>query len=98
MCRAWVNFNGTGTVALRASGNVSSITDNGVGDYTVIFTTGMPDADYAISLSLSNTTTGDTQSPKISTGSVPLFDRIRIGCGFNGIAFDPTYVTAAIFR
>lgn len=46
-CRAWVNFNGTGTVAIRASGNVSSITDNGVGDYTVNFTTAMPDADYA---------------------------------------------------
>ena len=39
MCRAWVNFNGTGTVAVRASGNVSSITDNGTGDYTVNFTT-----------------------------------------------------------
>jgi len=46
--RAWVNFNGTGTVAIRASGNVSSITDNGVGDYTVNFTTAMPDANYAI--------------------------------------------------
>lgn len=46
-CRAWVNFNGTGTVAIRASGNVSSITDNGVGDYTVNFTTAMPDANYA---------------------------------------------------
>jgi hypothetical protein len=45
-CRAWVNFNGTGTVAIRASGNVSSITDNGVGDYTVNFTTAMPDANY----------------------------------------------------
>jgi uncharacterized protein (AIM24 family) len=48
MCRAWVNFNGTGTVAIRASGNVSSITDNGTGDYTVNFTTAMPDANYAI--------------------------------------------------
>ena len=48
-CRAWVNFNGTGTVAIRASGNVSSITDNGTGDYTVNFTTAMPDANYAIS-------------------------------------------------
>jgi hypothetical protein len=48
-CRAWVNFNGTGTVAIRASGNVSSITDNGAGDYTVNFTTAMPDANYAIS-------------------------------------------------
>jgi hypothetical protein len=46
MARAWVNFNGTGTVAIRASGNVSSITDNGTGDYTVNFTTAMPDANY----------------------------------------------------
>jgi hypothetical protein len=46
-CRAWVNFNGTGTVAIRASGNVTSITDNGTGDYTVNFTTAMPDANYA---------------------------------------------------
>jgi hypothetical protein len=45
-CRAWVNFNGFGTVAIRASGNVSSITDNGTGNYTVNFTTAMPDANY----------------------------------------------------
>lgn len=45
--RAWVNFNGTGTVAIRASGNVSSITDNGTGDYTVNFTTAMPDVNYS---------------------------------------------------
>jgi hypothetical protein len=48
-CRAWVNFNGTGTVAIRASGNVSSITDNGTGDYTVNFTTALADANYAVS-------------------------------------------------
>jgi hypothetical protein len=46
-CRAWVNFNGTGTVAIRASGNVSSITDNGAGDYTVNFTTAMTDVNYS---------------------------------------------------
>jgi hypothetical protein len=46
--RAWVNFNGTGTVAIRASGNVSSITDNGTGDYTVNFTTAMPDTNYSV--------------------------------------------------
>jgi hypothetical protein len=45
--RAWVNFNGTGTVAIRASGNVSSITDGGVGVYTVNFTTNMVDANYS---------------------------------------------------
>lgn len=46
-CRAWVNFNGTGTVAIRASGNVSSITDNGTGDYTINFTEPMPDVDFS---------------------------------------------------
>jgi len=47
-CRAWVNFNGTSTVAIRASGNVTSITDNGTGDYTVNFTTAMPDVNYSV--------------------------------------------------
>ena len=46
--RAWVNFNGTGTVAIRESGNVSSITDNGTGNYTINFTTNMPDINYAV--------------------------------------------------
>ena len=45
--KAWVNFNGTGTVAIRRAFNVGSITDNGAGDYTVNFTTAMPDANYA---------------------------------------------------
>jgi len=48
-CRAWVNFVGTGTVSINASGNVSSITDNAVGNYTVNFTTAMPDDDYSVS-------------------------------------------------
>ena len=60
-CRAWVNFNGVGTVAIRASGNVSSITDNGTGDYTVNFTTAMPDANYSVALTSSN---------NVSTGSI----------------------------
>jgi len=46
--RAWVNFNGTGTVAIRASGNVTSITDNGAGDYTVNFTNALPDVNYSV--------------------------------------------------
>ena len=54
--RAWVNFNGTGTVAIRASGNVTSITDNGVGDYTVNFTTAMPDANYSFIATVSANT------------------------------------------
>jgi hypothetical protein len=51
-CRAWVNFNGTGTVAIRASGNVSSITDNSAANYTINFTTAMPDANYALASSM----------------------------------------------
>ena len=46
-CRAWVNWNGSGTVAIRASGNVSSITDISTGQYRVNFTSAMPDANYA---------------------------------------------------
>ena len=49
LCRAWVNFNGTGVVAIRANFNVSSITDNGTGDYTVNFTNAMADSNYSIS-------------------------------------------------
>jgi len=48
-CRAWVNFDGEGTVSIRDSGNVSSITDLGTGNYRVNFTTAMPDADYCVS-------------------------------------------------
>ncbi len=46
--RAWVNFNGTGTVAIREDGNVSSITDNGTGVYSINFATAMPDANYCV--------------------------------------------------
>jgi len=59
-CRAWVNFNGTGTVAIRASGNVTSITDNGTGDYTVNFTTALPDANYSVVAAGAPTTTPTT--------------------------------------
>lgn len=57
--KAWVNFNGTGTVAIRAAFNVSSITDNGVGDYTVNFTSAMVDANYAIVNTTGNGSSAD---------------------------------------
>lgn len=68
-CRAWVNFNGTGTVAIRASGNVSSITDNGTGDYTVNFTTAMPDANYAVVITATNYNQGQPNGPSIKYGA-----------------------------
>ena len=73
-CRAWVNFDGTGTVAIRGSGNVSSITDNGVGDYTVNFIEAMPDADYSM------TGASDDVRENISV-LTPLTSSIRITNG-----------------
>jgi hypothetical protein len=54
LCRAWVNFNGTGTVAIRASYNVSSITDNGVGSYVINLTTALPDINSVITFGKAN--------------------------------------------
>ena len=56
-CRAWVNFNGTGTIAIRASGNVSSLTDGGTGDYVLNFSTAMPDVNYSVAGTCNNTGT-----------------------------------------
>ena len=56
--KAWVNFNGTGTVAIRRAFNVSSITDNGTGNYTVNFTNAMVDADFSITGSGAASATG----------------------------------------
>ena len=58
LAKAWVNFNGTGTVAIRASFNVSSITDNGTGDYTVNFTTALADANYSVNVTGTRFTSG----------------------------------------
>ena len=72
-CRAWVNFNGTGTVAIRASGNVTSITDNGTGQYTINFTTALPDANYcAAAASFVAGTAIIVRTPSFATTSLSL--------------------------
>lgn len=94
-CRAWVNFNGTGTVAIRASGNVTSITDNGVGDYTINFTTAMSDANYAL-IGIGDDT-GTTETVAQATTHTTTTCRIRTLRG--GVSFgDPAYVQVAAFR
>jgi hypothetical protein len=105
-CRAWANFNGTGTVAIRASGNVSSITDNGTGDYTVNFTTAMSDANYSVQVNYStnygvsfplgaglftNNATALEQAP--STSGFRFVSR-----GLNNSAYNPKYLVVSIFR
>jgi hypothetical protein len=59
---AWVNFNGTGTVAIRSSYNVSSITDNGTGDYTVNFATALSDANFVVNCGVNSINLGYTAS------------------------------------
>lgn len=96
MCRAWVNFNGTGTVAIRASGNVTSITDNGTGDYTVNFTTALPDANYCAQVTADQRLIGDantTSAPTTSAVRVSATSRIDAG----GL-IDSAYMNVAIFR
>ena len=99
-CRAWVNFNGTGTPAIRASGNVSSITDNGTGDYTVNFTTAMPDANYSISsLCGYNTYVTEAAFVTLNTTTVPTTTAYIIKTrDASSNLFDSTFVLSSIFR
>ena len=97
-CRAWVNFNGTGTVAIRGSGNVTSITDNGTGDYTVNITTAMPDVNYSAVTSgqISSASTGRNyigSTEIINSSSV----RIRTIAG-DGVFYDYFQLFCSIFR
>ena len=100
-CRAWVNFNGTGTVAIRDSGNVSSITDNGTGDYTVNFTTAMPDANYAVTLGHQYYTTGgfsDTISGIRNVSNALAAGSVRVQHNSSTGAYDGVTLCVAIFR
>ncbi len=103
-CRAWVNFNGTGTVAIRASGNVSSITDNALGDYTINFMTAMPSVNYVCNISNSSPigwavpTVGVVKenTPTLKTASAV---RIAFGTTSPTIQYiDPTEVYVSIFQ
>jgi hypothetical protein len=97
-CRAWVNFDGTGTVAIREDGNVSSITDGGTGDYTINFTTAMPDANYAWSLAASDSASGFGIVTMRSV-TAPTTSALRIKTTDNSNNFaDNSYICAAIFR
>ena len=103
-CRAWVNFNGTGVVAIRASGNVSSITDNGVGAYTVNFTTSMPDANYSVVAAGIKSPNADVVCVDKSAAA-PTASAVRLFCGSphqpgvtSGSYQDDDWINVAIFR
>jgi len=98
-CRAWVNFNGTGTVAIRASGNVSSITDNGTGDYTINFTTALVDANYGVvgSVGLSGSPGG--RNFEVKTATAPTTSTVTVFVSNAvGTPGDYDFVSASVFR
>jgi hypothetical protein len=93
-CRAWVNFDGTGTPAIRASGNVSSITDNNTGDYTVNFTTAMPDANYGYCvIARSGSASGPVNETYLLTSSIRVETR-----SVSNVNTDYSSISVAIFR
>jgi hypothetical protein len=98
--RAWVNFNGTGTVAIRAAVNVSSITDNGTGDYTINFTTAMPDVNYAaVVVGQQNDGGGTNQTTQLFDGGAYSTTQFEVlGQSSNGSNVDSSIVCAVVFR
>ena len=102
--RAWVNFNGTGTVAIRESGNVSSITDNGTGDYTINFTTALPDTNYTtvgsgfISVGSYGVMFQVTGSGGVPTTYTTSAVRVNTRNNENSVLTDSAYVFASVFR
>ena len=103
--RAWVNFNGTGTVAIREDGNVSSITDNGTGDYTVNFATALPDTNYCVvgsGISVSNHpavgVSVSSASGAQATGSIRIVVSTTGGAGSVGQGTDGSIVSVAVIR
>jgi hypothetical protein len=95
LCRAWVTFNGMGTVAISGSGNVSSVTDNGTGSYTVNFTTAMSDANYCTNAT-SRATSG---AGDIAQSGVPTTSSVGIASyRSDGPPYDVESLHVAIFR
>jgi hypothetical protein len=98
-CKAWVNFNGTGTVAIRAAYNVSSITDNGTGQFQINFTTNMVDVNYATTLTCMDYSFGSVISIKTTLAdyTTSSFKVLTLAKDVNSF-FDPAIVCASIFR
>jgi hypothetical protein len=95
-CRAWVNFNGAGTVAIRASGNVSSVTDNGVGNYTVNLTTAMPDISFSALVTDGGISSGNKGGAHITGLTISSFTVVTYTS--SAASYDSTFIFAAVFR
>jgi len=98
-CRAWVNFNGTGTVAIRGSGNVSSITDVGTGAYTVNFSTALVDANYCINATGTHDSGSYAAIAYVANDTPPTTSAVRIDClNTSNTLTDIAFAQVSIFR
>ena len=98
--RAWVNFNGSGGASIRASGNVTSVTYNGTGDYTVNFSTAMQDANYSIVVSAMRALSGNEAmiaGPAFAGNFAAGSCRVTTSSD-SGAKGDGSYVCVAVFR
>lgn len=96
MARAWVNFNGQGTVAIRSAHNISSITDNGTGLYTLNFATAMPTADYSVAgVCQFDSTNG--RSPRVFHAMIYSTASLRINTVSTSSSEDLPFINAVIF-
>lgn len=99
LAKAWVNFNGRNTVTIRAAGNVSSITDNGSGDYTVNFTNAMPDTNYAtFCANRENYSNASSDTWGFLYEAQPTTTATRVQTGQTGGKFDSDEVNVVVFR
>ena len=99
VAKAWVNFNGTGTVAIRGSFNVSSITDNSTGLYTVNFANAMPDVNYSVIGSARQIATGNRDfQPLPDIANTVSAVRISTVIWSTVALADSEYIYVAVFR
>lgn len=102
-CRAWVNFHGgevtnpASMTGVRDSGNISSILDNGQGDYTINFTTAMPDDNYCTNVTIGNFGSALMHIKTDSSYNVDTYSTSAVRVATN-VAFDPKVISVAIFR
>ena len=96
--RAWVNFNGTGTPAVVAGGNVSTITDNAVGDYMVNFSTNMSDINYAVAGTCSGNGGGSSGGGFVNESRTVSLCRVKTFLTIDANSLDMATVMVVIFR
>lgn len=105
IAKAWIRYNGTANT-ITGSFNIASVTKNGTGDYTLNFSTALPDANYTVVLSMANIAAASIYCPRViasTSEGLPTLQtttQLRFMCsaGGGGSYFDAQTLYVAIFR